>query len=317
MAQYSKKLAKGVLWFFKFDFNGTTHRSNAIYKSKQEAKKAEAQKLSEIDTVVIKAEKIPLKTAVDERLKYLKLKSSSKHHCDSERYLNIIRDYFGDCFINDITKENIHTFIMEQATYYYDAGKKNYSINASIRCYKALFNFINENYQRLDNPFYKFKFFPVDKNLKYIPSDEEINRLLSVCNPDQTLLVRFVMETGCRINEALNFSYSDIIDNGIVLYTRKSHNANRTPRKLPIPDCLKNVNIGKYQDRVFISWTERPKFLEKKLKMLGLKVWGWHNLRHRFASILSKNGVPLFEIMSKLGHQNLETTQKYLQLIGG
>jgi site-specific recombinase XerD len=84
---------------------------------------------------------------------------------------------------------------------------------------------------------------------------------------------------------------------------------------LPKPECIKNLN-GKPDEKVFKRWNKRPKFLERKLKQLGLTVWGWHNLRHRFSSKLSKEGKPIFEIMSLLGHSNIETTQIYLQLLG-
>jgi integrase len=63
--------------------------------------------------------------------------------------------------------------------------------------------------------------------------------------------------------------------------------------------------------KVFHYWAEEPKFLTRK----NGGGWSWHNLRHRFASKLSKQGTPIFEIMSLLGHSNLETTQRYLQLL--
>jgi len=65
----------------------------------------------------------------------------------------------------------------------------------------------------------------------------------------------------------------------------------------------------------FKRWDNHPRFLEKKIKKLRQETWNWHNLRHRYASMLSKEGRPLFEIMALLGHSNMETTQNYLQLL--
>ena len=316
MAQYSRKLAKGLKWFYKFDLKGRTYRSKAIYQTKQEAKKAEAQCLSEIEEKpAVKKEEIFLMTAISERLKYLWLKSSKKYYFDNARYFRFIYNHFGDCIINEISKKDIQDFILNLTADFNKRGKSNYSINAAIRCYKALFNFIKDNYE-LDftNPFYKFKFFSIDIRIKYIPSDDEINALLKVCNKDQARLINFILDTGARINECLNLTYGDVFDDYIVLYTRKSVNSNRTPRKLPKPECLKDLN-GKSDEKVFSSWSARPRFIETKLKKLGLPLFGYHNLRHRFASKLSKDGVPLFEIMTKLGHSSLDTTQIYLQLL--
>jgi integrase len=42
----------------------------------------------------------------------------------------------------------------------------------------------------------------------------------------------------------------------------------------------------------------------------------WHAFRHRKASIMAQNNVPLIEIMNFLGHDNIEVTQNYLRLLG-
>ena len=63
--------------------------------------------------------------------------------------------------------------------------------------------------------------------------------------------------------------------------------------------------------KVFKDWESYPRFLEDLTDN-----WNWHNLRHRRASIWANNGLTTFEIMVRLGHSNLSTTMKYLQLLG-
>ncbi|MCE5249412.1 site-specific integrase [bacterium] len=82
------------------------------------------------------------------------------------------------------------------------------------------------------------------------------------------------------------------------------------PRKVPFDTGL----FGRFKP-FHQRWTAHPRFLEKYVRKLKQKNWGWHNLRHRFASKLSKEGRPLYEIMALLGHSNLSTTQRYLQLL--
>jgi integrase len=72
----------------------------------------------------------------------------------------------------------------------------------------------------------------------------------------------------------------------------------------------------KKEGRLFPEWSDRPKFLEKICKKVGVKPFGWHAFRHRKASIMAKNSIPLVEIMNYLGHDNIEVTQKYLRLLG-
>lgn len=113
--------------------------------------------------------------------------------------------------------------------------------------------------------------------------------------------------------EAVRFKYSDIDSNLITLWTRKRKNSNFTPRRLPKPSCLDGITV---KGRVFEEWDSYPRFLEEKIKKLDQKKWNWHNLRHRRASIWADEGLTMFEIMVRLGHSNLQTTQKYLQLLG-
>jgi integrase len=71
----------------------------------------------------------------------------------------------------------------------------------------------------------------------------------------------------------------------------------------------------KGKGKVF-EWTDHPGFLEKVIKDLKQPRWNWHCLRHRRASIWANDKMPLIEIMQRLGHSNLGTTQRYLQLLG-
>lgn len=182
-----------------------------------------------------------------------------------------------------------------------------------VRILKHLFFYaINIHDVDIKNPCVGLKPFPIDKKPKYIPTNQEIEKVLLACREDEQLLLLFVMETGCRINEALNFSDKDISEDQIILYTRKSKNVNLTFRKVPLPDCIKGIS---FEGRLFKTWSLYPRFLDKRQRKLKMNSWGFHSFRHRYASRLSKQGRPLFEIMVLLGHNNLSTTQHYLQML--
>lgn len=123
----------------------------------------------------------------------------------------------------------------------------------------------------------------------------------------QASLFDFVDETACRINEAVRLQAKDVAKDTVILYTRKSKNSNLTPRVIPRPDCLK----GEFEGKVFKDWTAYPRFLDEICDG-----WGWHNLRHRRASIWVNSGMSVYEIMQRLGHQNMEVTMRYLRLLG-
>lgn len=311
MAVYPRKLSKGIRYFYKFSLKGILYRSDAIYHSKAEAKHAEAeayQKAEHKQRHPDQPQEVTLKQAIEERLNYIQVRKSKKYYNDNRRYLKILCYRFT--YVSEVTKLDIEGILNE------NVSRGSYLTNALLRAFKAFFNQTIENHNlEMKNPCNKIKFFSVEKRLKYIPSDEDIHEVLNHCTKEQQHLIQFLMETGCRINEALKVTGSDIVGDSIILTTRKSSNSDLIPRKLPLPEFLKDFKFNPDQ-RIFASWNEQPKFLERKIKSLNQKEWGFHNLRHRKASMWSKEGKPLFEIMILLGHKNLVTTQRYLQLLG-
>ncbi|MCE5249411.1 hypothetical protein LLG96_04240 [bacterium] len=66
------------------------------------------------------------------------------------------------------------------------------------------------------NPVVGIKKFAEDFKIKYISTDEDIEAVLHLCDRDESLLVRFVMETGARINEALALDRKDTYEGYVV-----------------------------------------------------------------------------------------------------
>jgi len=318
LAQYSRKLKRGIRYWYKFSFLGKTYYSKCIYHTKGEAKKAESTKYEELSTQErnpsLKSN-IRLIEACNERLDFIKVKKSKKYYKDSKYYLSILVKQFGDVNIDSLVKTDFNNLFIKESEKLQANRQDNYKVNAMMRVYKALYNHaINDHDLNIKNPLVGMQPFSIQKKLKYIPSDEDIKHIQLTCNRRQNLLIDFVKETGARIGECFKIKGSDIFDDYIVLYTRKSKDSNLVPRKLPRPLCLAEVRL-KPDDLLFPDWTEQPKFLVRKINKLYQKPWGFHNLRHRYASLLSKQGKPLYEIMILLGHSNLSTTQIYLQLL--
>jgi len=310
--QYLRKLSKGDRYFFKFDLNRKTYRSKAIYLTKQEAKKAEAEAYQEADyrqRNPRESQSVSLLQAINDRLDYIKARKTEKYYNDNKRYLSIALHRFGDCSLTEIKKGDIETLLQEESK------KGAYTANACLRAIKSMFNHaIDSNDLDIKNPCLKIRLFAVEKRIKYIPTDEEINTLLQACTEPQRRLIEFIRDTGARVGEALRLTGKDITNVEVTLYTKKSANSNLTPRTLDKPDCLVGQTYAP-DTKVFGDWTEQPKFLERKLKKLNLTNWGFHNLRHRYASKLSAENVPIYEIMKLLGHSSIDTTQIYLQTL--
>lgn len=319
MAQYSRKLAKGIKWWYKFDFKGKTYTSDCIYLSKNEAKIAEADKLKELDHPLKKIEEKPILTlleAINERLDYVKNKRSASYYDINKHYYSELLERFGDVPITSIKRKMINDFLFGEAKKAKEAKQDNYAVNYRLNTFNALFNYaIEEHELDIRNPCSSISLFSVRKKLKYIPTEDEIAEVKSICDVDQNLLIDFVDETAARIGEPLKVVGREIFEQRVVLHTRKSKDSNIVPRSVPKPNCIRHLEVAP-NERLFYQWNSTPKFLERKIRILKHKnKWGWHSLRHRRASIWNKEGKSILEIMLLLGHSNLSTTQKYLQML--
>ncbi|RPI19230.1 MAG: site-specific integrase [Ignavibacteriae bacterium] len=308
-------MKKGIRWWYKFDLSGKTYASKCIYLTKNEAKKAETAHYEELNRQERNPSQKPvlsLLEAINERLDYVLTKKSKTYYRDNKRYYTILVNELGDVSIEEVKKNHINAILLQMSDRLQNEDKDNYAVNAALRVYKALFQYAIKSHDLdIKNPCVGIDMYSIDKHMKFIPPDADIEAVRKLCDTDQRLLLDFVKDTGCRISEALRLKGEDVSETHVILYTRKSKNSNLVPRKVPL-----SIHVsGEKRERVFKRWTDIPRFLEDKVRSLEQKPWSWHSLRHRYASLLSKEGKPLFEIMSLLGHSNLETTQIYLQLL--
>lgn len=315
MGAYKRKLKRrGVRWFYSGQYLGIKYHSECIYKTQREALNAERLKLDEIDEQKRNpVNDLFLVDLVNERLDYIELKQSWDYYRENKRYFKkILKAWGNNIKVSEITREMVNKFLMKEARRLQRSGKGFYKVNSCLRSLRALFNYSRKIYNTSFNPCDGLDFYPINISLKYIPPDDHVEAVKAKCNPNQRLLVDFVDETACRIMEAVRFKYEDIDGDLITLWTHKSRNSNFTPRRIPKPDCLNSL---KGRGAVF-NFTVLPRFLRNYVEELNQPIWSWHNLRHRRASIWANSGMTTFEIMSRLGHSNLSTTMRYLQLLG-
>lgn len=308
MGIYKRKLSRGERYYYRGQYLSVKYHSQAIYLTKQEAQRAERERLKEIDQEArCPSKDMLLKTLLEERLDYLKLKKSVDYYKENKRYFRKLLDHCGNVQVSTITRQHLNRLAMDEAERLLDEGKTNHKVNSLIRSLKALFNYgINTLELTIKNPCQRLEFYPIDIKLKYIPTEKDIEEVRGKLTDSQVKLFDFVAESGCRIMEAVRLTNKDIDEKSVILYTRKAKNSNLTPRMIPRPICLK----GEFDGKVFSEWIAYPRFLE------DLVDWNWHNLRHRRASVWANDNMPIFEIMSRLGHNNMATTMRYLQLLG-
>lgn len=153
----------------------------------------------------------------------------------------------------------------------------------------------------------------------------------------ENTLYKFLLATGCRINEALALSWSDIdLDNAVVHITKtlnykqetNSPKSKASYRDLDIDQAtvamLKVYKVRQIQEAWKIGKTESVVFsdfiheypnnrtlqtrLRTHFKRANVTNIGFHGFRHTHASLLLNSGIPYKELQHRLGHSTLSMT---------
>ena len=153
----------------------------------------------------------------------------------------------------------------------------------------------------------------------------------------ETTLYKFLLATGCRINEALALSWSDIdLDNAVVHITKtlnrdleiNSPKSKASYRDIDIDQATVSMlkqyklrqtkeawKIGQRESVVFSDFIhEYPsssrlkRRLQTHFKRADVPNIGFHGFRHTHASLLLNSGIPYKELQYRLGHSTLSMT---------
>ena len=142
MSQYKKKLKRGDRWYYRFSFQGQIYRSNAIYLSKTDAKKAEGQLFQEIEMKIGRVnfhKTVLLLDLINERLDFLKVAKSDRYYKASRYYFRILYEFFGNLKVQEITRGDMQKLLLEQSKRQKQHDRDNYAVNAMLKAFKALF----------------------------------------------------------------------------------------------------------------------------------------------------------------------------------
>jgi len=150
-------------------------------------------------------------------------------------------------------------------------------------------------------------------------SEEEIEKIkASVKKGKDKLLIQLLLDTGLRAKELLSIRKSDIsIEKRYIIVRNTKNGEERIVFFTEETAKLLKKYIKKIGDneRIFNMTYEA---LYRKLKRLGKKIGidlRPHILRHTFATIAIKKGMPVPVVQKLLGHKDIRTTQIYTHLI--
>jgi len=330
MSTYSQK---GKGWRYHFILEGTRH-TKAWFKTKREAKEAEMQRREEIKNPKPERE-IPIDMAflelVNKRLDYVEAYNSATHYRDYRCMAKKWIKEWGNMSCSQVSQERIQQFILERNKV------SAYTANKNLRALRATFNFGKKRKCIVNNPTDGIDFLPEDKKIKYIPSQEDIEKVISIADSNTQDYLCTIKETMARMSEINRLTWNDVDLKGryVILYTRKKKGGHLTPRKVPMTQKLHEILLHRYSNRdktkPWVFWhnywssktrekkdgpfRDRKKIMKTLCRKADVKYFRYHALRHFGASLMDNSNVPIGSIQRILGHENRTTTEIYLHSI--
>ncbi|NJR56034.1 MAG: tyrosine-type recombinase/integrase [Acaryochloris sp. CRU_2_0] len=153
-------------------------------------------------------------------------------------------------------------------------------------------------------------------------TDEQLDQLLAVMQPNHWLLFSICYYTSCRVSEALKLKRSDIIGDRIVF--RACTTKTKMTRDVKIPAKLSVILSqadfptvgylfpGKCGGHLTRQAADLA--LRKACDYIGLKGVSTHSFRRTGLTKLYKMGVPLKTLQERTGHADLGNLSQYLAI---
>lgn len=332
MSVYS---VKGRGWRYDFTTKGQRH-TEAWFKTKREATKAENERRKEAERPPEPQAPIDMDflSLVNRWLDFLKDYRSEKHYKDCRYNARRWAERWGELRCAELAQTEIEKFIRERKRKGSAA-----TANKDIRYLRAVFNFGRKKMLVKHSPLDGIECFPVDKNVRYVPLPEEIDRVIAVASTDPWLSERrpdtvdyliTLRDTLGRMSEINRLEWGRDVkleDRYLVLYTRKI-TGGLTPRQVPMTDRLHQLLSRRCAERdpskPWVFWNhrtgrpyiDRKKIMRRLCEKAEVPYFRFHALRHSGASLMDAHNVSRGSIQRILGHRSQKTTELYLHSLG-
>lgn len=284
------------------------------------------------------------------RAKNLKERTINDYVINMNYLIEWIKERHGNISIHEIESTLLREYIIwcaKEKSFYgghpfkedYSAGKKGISassVNVRIRVIKTFFNELYAEGVINQNPASNLALMRQEIDTVEPLTDEELKRFLKAPNQKyfaqyrDYVIMTLIIDTGLRINEicSLEKSEIDFLRKKITLPAIK--NKNRKSRILPMSTestrLLKRLVLESEQhfQSTYVFTTNYGEPLNEKTIQKSFTKYAEkakiqravspHVLRHNFATMSANNGMSVFHLMKILGHSDIKTTRKYVQV---
>ena len=244
------------------------------------------------------------------------------------------QEFLQNNFINilDINDKVVKDYLK----YLYSRNITKTSISRKLSSIRGLYNYLTNEDVITNNYFSKISNPKREKHLPKFLKNEEIDKILLVCENNtpleerDTLVLELLYATGLRVSELVNIKISDInkSDKSIKVLGKGSkerivlyNNHTKVALDKYLSDGYHSLNkknngyliLNNRGDRISDRYIRD--IINKYVKKAGLDIKiSPHTLRHTFATDMLEEGSDLMTVKELLGHESLNTTSIYTHI---
>lgn len=244
--------------------------------------------------------------------------STQRRYASSLRHL---RPIFGKLRLDEVTKGRLADFVSQRRR----DGASSATIRRDLAVLSAVFSFAVAVDMTDIHPvkaFSKRHLREAPPRTTY-PSDEEIENLIAHAPIHIARVIRFLAETGVRMEEALSLEWPNVSLERREIRLIKTKTS--SPRTVPLSDAAIRTlkSVPRHPTSKFVFWHsdgERYQQFSGHFRRIAKRA-GFrhrcHDLRHRFASVFLQATGDLAALQAILGHKSIEMTLRYGHLVTG
>jgi len=247
------------------------------------------------------------------------------HAADKSRAKHLVAFLTG----KTITRENVLAYREDRRLQGIGAGTINKEIGLLS---SALEHQAAKHGWRLDNPCHGVRLREPPGRVRFL-SDDERAALIQAARENQHApwlapFIRLALNTGMRKGELLNLEWQRVDLSGQTVYLTDKHTKTDRPRLVPLnQDALAAIRELRTHHQLTLPtapWVfvnnngQRIKDVRRSFKAAclaaGISDFTIHDERHDCASRLARAGESLYVIKALLGHETIQTTERYAHL---
>ena len=249
--------------------------------------------------------------------------------------------------VDDITPDDIRLYMARRLRI--DKVTK-VTVGNEMRCLSSFFTYLYTQELIQKNPILKVGKIKMQKIKKEAFTDMEVEKLRMVVEDErERAIVEFLLSTGCRVSELVNVKMTELEGDRVAVHgkgekdryvylnaraqlalqqymkERKDENIylfpggtqaakmkGRKPPRFSTVSWWKNPDNVQPQGHINTSTIEG--MMRKLAKKAGVKQANPHKFRRTCATMALRKGMPIEQVSKMLGHEEISTTQIYLDL---